>query len=757
MWGAVLQVIFTAVLVGIFLTTHANSALSCLVFLAGGLGVWLMVALLFYVRQLARREAKELEEIAAAARAGTIFQDERVPLQPAAARQAWTEKWVVPAFTFLWAGYHAAMGVWIGQRSLAAVTQTWGQPAPEVSGAAQAALFATLIAFVAFLFSRWCLGLAGASPWRLLRASGSYLFANVLAIAAVAGAMLAIHQGYRQVDRIAATIIPLVQIVLAVELLLNLLLDFYRPRVAGQEQRFPFDSRLFNFIAEPGRIGHSIAEALNYQFGFEVSRTWFYKLLSRAFVPLVIVGAAVMVAMTSVVVVEQGQQVVVLHWGRTDPTCKPLAAGVHLKWPWPVDTIRRFDVAATHEIMLGTGRERSEQERQDAIVLHGTFKGRELYLWTAEHGRREEKDFLLAIPPNLYRATGAEDQRPPVSIIKLVVLVHYVITDVYKYGFQAVDPQKLLEAEAYRQMVRYCASATLDSPVGPGQADRPEAIMTYGSARAATELHERIQAAAEALDLGVKIVYVGFAAVHPPAEAAPAFQDVLKAERRADRMRYEAEAEANRTLGQVAGDPVAALKLALAIRALEELEALSHLQDKPEDYRRTLTEYIAVAANDVASLDEELARERLLGQQVPAKQQLRQDHQEHLELLRGLVGQEQADYPGLIAAARSHADGLFDQASGQPAALVAQAVDYRWTREMGEQSRAAAFARELLAYEASPNIYMLDRWLDVWDQVLPDITKYVLGVQREKIEVWLNWERVPSVMEGALGETGTQR
>ena len=747
--GAVLQALFTAVMLGIFLTVPVMSALTCVVFMAGGLGAWLMVALLFYVRQLQRREDKELAEIATATQAGTIFQDERAPLRPAAARAAWTEKWVVPIFTFLWAGYHAALGVWLGRGALTLIAATWGLPAGPAPGAAQAALFATIVAFAAFLFSRWVLGLAGLPQWRLLRAAGSYLFANVLAVAAVAGAMLAAHQGYKQVDLVVALILPAIQIVLAVELLLDLLLDFYRPRVAGQEERFPFDSRLFDFIAEPGRIGHSIAEALNYQFGFEVSRTWFYQLLSRAFIPLLVVAAIVMIAMTSVVVVEQGQQVVVLHWGRADPAIQPLQAGIHLKWPWPVDTTRRFDTAAVHEILLGAGRERSDQERKDAIVLSGTFQGRELALWTAEHGKREEKDFLLAIPPDVYRS-GTQDQRPPVSIIKLVVMVQYVITDVYKFGFQVADTEKLLESEAYRQMVRYCASATLDSPIGDRRSDRPEAIMTYGSGRAATELHRRIQAAADKLDLGVRIVYVGLSAVHPPADAAPAFQEVLKAERRADGMRYQAEADANRTLAQVAGDPVSALKLALAIRALEELEALSHLRDKPDDYARALAEYVGVAENDAASLDAELARERLLGQQAPAKQQLRQDHAAHLALLQDLQKSSEPDYPSLTAAARAHADELFDEASGQPAALVAQAVSYRWTRELAEQSRAAAFSRELLAYQASPNIYMLDRWLDVWDEVLPDITKYVLGVDRNKIEVWLNWERTPGVMEGAL-------
>lgn len=186
---------------------------------------------------------------------------------------------------------------------------------------------------------------------------------------------------------------------------------------------------------------------------------------------------------------------------------------------------------------------------------------------------------------------------------------------------------------------------------------------------------------------------------------------------------------------------------------MEELESLSHLLDKPADYRKTLGEYVRSAENDLRSLEEELARDRLLGQQTSPKQQLHQEHRQHLSLLAGLERTSAEEFSNLIAEARRHADELFGQASGQPAALVAQAVDYRWTRELAEQSRATAFSRELLAYEASPNLYMMDRWLDVWDQVLPTLPKYVLGVDRQKVEIWLNWERTGGVMEGALPST----
>ena len=43
---------------------------------------------------------------------------------------------------------------------------------------------------------------------------------------------------------------------------------------------------------------------------------------------------------------------------------------------------------------------------------------------------------------------------------------------------------------------------------------------------------------------------------------------------------------------------------------------------------------------------------------------------------------------------------------------------------------------------------MLDRWLNVWDEVLPNVNKYVLGVDRNKVEIWLNWERETDLMSG---------
>jgi len=751
-WGAVLEAVFAGVMLGVWLWTGAASALPALALLGGGFFVWLMVALLFYCRQLERAEQRELDEIAARGgpEAGIFEGEAEGEVRPAAARLMFFDRWVVPAFTLLWAGYHATLGILL-------IRYVRGLSVSPLTNPAEAAVFLVIAGFLGFLLSRYATGMSREAHWRLLRGPGSYLLVSVLVMVAVLSALIAAWQGVTKVDLVVAHVIPAIQIVLAVELVINFILDLYRPRVPHAEPLASFDSRLFALLAEPERIGTSVAEALNYQFGFEVSRTWFYQLLSRAFVPLILFGVLVLFAMSSVVIVQEGQECVVLHWGKA-PGRDVLGPGLHVKWPWPVDTVRRFETGRMHEIMLGAGAKRTREEREEEFV-----KGRELYLWTAEHGPRKELDFLVAVAPSVssLRARRTEQPPPPVHVIKLLVAMQYEIEDVYKYALTYTDPEKLLEDIAWGQMTRYCASATLDQPVPAAEGARPEAIMTFGRDRAAEELQQRIQEAVgpEGVDLGVRVVSVDFIGVHPPSEAAPAYEEVLQEERRQEQRRYEAEADANRMLAEAAGDPAAALRLAFAIRALEQLESLQTLQGRPEEFRRRIDQYVRLIGEDIAIVTDRIARQRLLGKTARGGEQteaerLRAAYEDHLELLRAIASaaEREADFPlgELIAEARRRADELFDQALGKPSALVAQARAGRWEREMSERGRADAFQSELLAFRASPRIYMLDRWLDVWDRVLPGITKYVLGVDRDKIEIWLNAEQEMETIEGTL-------
>ncbi|MCK4601743.1 MAG: hypothetical protein KAU28_04715, partial [Phycisphaerae bacterium] len=69
--------------------------------------------------------------------------------------------------------------------------------------------------------------------------------------------------------------------------------------------------------------------------------------------------------------------------------------------------------------------------------------------------------------------------------------------------------------------------------------------------------------------------------------------------------------------------------------------------------------------------------------------------------------------------------------------------------------RVATFPAELAAYRASPRLYKLDRYLDVWDQVLPSAAKYIVGFDPQRLEPWLNLEQSHRVEQRLTFEQGT--
>ncbi|HAU37143.1 MAG TPA: hypothetical protein DCX07_05440 [Phycisphaerales bacterium] len=760
--GALLQIAFTVVMLILWAWTKSASAMAAMWLLAGGVLLWLMVTLLFYTRQLELQEAMELEEMSKrGAGTKTIFEGEGAEEQrSAAARAEWMRKWMVPVFTLAWAGYHVATGV-IMLRYLA------GRSAAPLNEPLQGTMFMFLLAFSGFLFSRYASGMSLRPEWRLLRAAGSYLLINVLAIVASMAALLAASwAGKISVDWAIAHVLPVVQLILAAELALNLILDIYRPRLPGQEYRPSFESRVYTLLADPGRVGHSIAEAVNYQFGFEVSRTWFYQLLSRALLPLVLFGVAVLFAMTCVVIVHDDERAIVTVWGKAPDgwDTKPveqttLGPGLHFKYPWPVSEAHKYKNELVRQIDLGVG-----GERKPTIV-----NGRELFLWTEEHGAREEKDFLIGIPVRMRRGESDVEgaAAPAVNIIKLVLGVQYRVADPYRYAYGYADAAKVLECLAYREMTRYCAAATLDERVGGAESQRPEGLMSFGRGQAANQLRERIAQAAKEHDLGVEILYVGILSAHPPAAASPAFEDVLKAERARDAKIYKAEAEAAEMLAKVAGRPEIGRRLGHSIARLEELQSLQEVQSNPNAFRDRLDSAIRLAQGrkrDIEKLQEHM---RMRGLKVPEAgsqpatqpagkflhQTLYEDVTQYLSRLesfrRAVEARQPCDLPRAIAEASADTKALREHSFGEGEAMISQALAKRWQQELAERARATAFEREMQAYEACPQVYTLSRYLDVWDEFLPRLSKQVIALDPDRVELWLNYEKEPGVMQGA--------
>ncbi len=166
--------------------------------------------------------------------------------------------------------------------------------------------------------------------------------------------------------------------------------------------------------------------------------------------------------------------------------------------------------------------------------------------------------------------------------------------------------------------------------------------------------------------------------------------------------------------------------------------------------------YIAQINEEINLLNAEIEREHILGRadEDDANHALRKMFVEYLGTLEQIKADPAGfDYAQQVNSIRKTAGDMLEDARGEPAKLIAEAQAYRWQKELGEQALAEAFSRHLLAYRASPDIYLLDRYLEVWDEVLQTAaSKQVLGIDPNKAKLWLDWKWKSDMMQGVTFE-----
>ena len=177
--------------------------------------------------------------------------------------------------------------------------------------------------------------------------------------------------------------------------LLTLLLEIYRPRLKGRAARLLYESRVVGLISHPESLFSTAAHALDYQFGFKVSETWFYQFVRRSFVWLVLAQLGILLASTSLVYVQPGEQALLERFGRPLPGRDILETGFHFKLPWPFEAAHRFRTQEIQTFDIGFEHEEEEGEgHEDAAVL-----------WTVSHYK--EEFHLLVASRDAGDATGA--------------------------------------------------------------------------------------------------------------------------------------------------------------------------------------------------------------------------------------------------------------------------------------------------------------------------------------------------------------
>jgi regulator of protease activity HflC (stomatin/prohibitin superfamily) len=365
---------------------------------------------------------------------------------------------------------------------------------------------------------------------------------------------------------VMALVIPGLLVILGAETAVNLVMDIYRPRLKGRYSRSAFDSRLLGVINEPGGILRSAADAIDYQFGFEVSQTWFYKLLEEWIVPLLLFGVVTLYLLSCIVVVAPDEEAIIEHFG--NPMTKAgkvrsIGPGLALKYPWPIDIAYKHRTKMISEISIGF----IPKIDPETGGIH-----REPLLWGQAHHEKEYR-LLVASEQGAGQVAGAV----PVSLVIAAVPVQYRIKDLYSFVYKHDEPEKVLESICYRELTKYAASAKLEID---DRSNMEHSLLGAGRTGARTVLTERIQKAADDEELGVQIVFLGLQGIHPPTEVAADYQKVIGAVQQKQALILQAQTEANNTLSMLAGSAEEADKLFdLALR-YRQAEAANEDKEK---------------------------------------------------------------------------------------------------------------------------------------------------------------------------------
>ena len=659
-------------------------------FALSGTLVWAALALVFHQHRLERLEAMEREELAATRGDTTIFERSAPDQEAAARRLRQMHQWLMPSVSLGMAGILTAFGLWSWSR-----IRDMQDPGPEgasfgIGGALGWQLAVALsIALAAFIFARFVAGMSRQPAWQNLRGGAGFMVGVALTMLALAvGIVFHVFQKPGVLEWAALGIAGF-QVALAAEILLNWILNLYRPRRVGEVPRPAFDSRVLGLLAAPDNLVRGINEAVNYQFGFDITSSWGYKLLLRSVGALAALAAVVLVVLSSVVVVGPGQQAIRLRGGQ-------IVGDVHqgtIMWklPWPFETAEVIEISQIRALPL-----QAQTAKVEKVNLWDTPRqdeDRRPYIVAAPQLRDEVKRDLGRgseaaavtpgpLPTGAVDATG-EDKTGGISTRYSLVDADLVLnwrvrsdglldwlnfaadSRVRKAGLELREVA--LRAIARREVTQFLSTQPLDQVLSPS------------GAQLATTLRERLQATFDQRRTGVEVVSIQIPSLRPPGEAAPLYEELSVDTQNARKVKEEAQRVVGANMARLLGDARLADPVVAAIDA----------------WRASLREH---------------------GEAAPETKE-----------------------------ARARVEQLLAGSKGQIATQIKQARARRWALHMEARKTASRVLGQADAFRAAPDLFKQRKTMEALGISLAGVRqKYVLGVDPSKIRADIQMQQPDS-------------
>ncbi|MEM9109332.1 MAG: SPFH domain-containing protein [Planctomycetota bacterium] len=553
--GLSMQFVLALLLVILGLYAESKALIAVAFYSLPGLAIWILIWLIYKQHQLERAEALEASKLAESdKRSAALFEEAGSQLAQAKSRLDNLYKWGVRLVSIFTAKYFIGVGTLLLYLNQAAFNNgsLIETPLKENVNLSLLSLLLVVGWMGGFLVSRYVAGMTRVNEWQALRGGASTLIGNVfLGVLPVLAATVMLFFGNQAGFTYLPLIIPGVMILLGIEVVFGMVLGFYRPRKGNEFVRPAFDSRLLGWLTQPESIGKIFSDTLNYQFGFEVSKSWFMRLLGKALLPLAGVCLVFIIGMSSIVIVQPHQQAIISQGGAFVRIAEP---GISFKAPWPIGKAEKHDVERIHSIRLGSRVHAGFGEMKDVPIL-----------WTNQHveeGATEE--MLITAPPPGAGTTGDKDSVLG-ERIGADIDVKFRISDLKAYAGitnpekGTTDPETLLETVAQREVTRYFATNDTDE------------LLSSARATAGKDLQVAIQSELDKFEVGLEVVFVSVSGVHPPQEVADDYHARINALQEAQTAEAKSLQEADVILATVAGDRERANRLSEMVQAYTEL------------------------------------------------------------------------------------------------------------------------------------------------------------------------------------------
>lgn len=252
-------------------------------------------------------------------------------------------------------------------------------------------------------------------------------------------------------------------------------------------EAFPLNFGVLSLLGSRPNVLASVLDGAERQLGIDLRSTWALTVVRRTLEPLLIGLFLLGWLSTSLTVVGVQEQGLVERLG-VPVGGQPLASGLHLHWPWPIDKIYRLPVQRILDQQVGHEGEESE--------------GPENVLWAVEHA------------PNEYTLLLGNGR----DLITVDADVQYRIKDALAWRYHSQNPADAVRAIAYRAVMRSTVDRTLSDTLSQNL------VVLTG------QMRQTVQRDADAMGLGIDVVGFTIGGMHPPVPVAADYEAVVSAE-----------------------------------------------------------------------------------------------------------------------------------------------------------------------------------------------------------------------------------